>query len=313
MVRILLDDAMREIVLPGLHLARRSPRERLKDWLLRSDLYCSNISMSGFSLSCVKANTLVDAQALDSCMFATAAFESASSASMSSNLKDSVAWSYIKMYYAAYFAANALLRVTGTGLVQLDESHASRVSKHASLYAREMIPPLAKGLYLICTLNGELTLRRSEAASLGSHGVLWREFVTRIREVQKIFWRKGALYYEAAGALNQIEDVLSNGGAVNGTWLSTVRNSVNYRLEYGAWYPYNESEFNLERMKWIAGGWMDQVDDVLRMRAETDLEKAFRGAAAIVALAHSTFSCIEKISGPKSVFYNRIGSYLRFR
>jgi hypothetical protein len=45
-------------------------------------------------------------------------------------------------------------------------------------------------------------------------------------------------------ALDELADLvagLKHSGTQNGAWLSEVRNAINYRFEYGVWYPYDSN------------------------------------------------------------------------
>jgi hypothetical protein len=71
---------------------------------------------------------------------------------------------------------------------------------------------------------------------------MWRLFLNLVRHVENEIVRTqghSADALSAVAVLTNLRGQLCQQGLNNGAWLSTVRNNLNYRQDYGVWYPYS--------------------------------------------------------------------------
>ncbi|MEK6384099.1 MAG: hypothetical protein V4797_05845 [Paraburkholderia tropica] len=176
-----------------------------------------------------------------------AAFESAAQVDSASVDARSCAWQFIKYYYAAYFAANGLMRLSGQACINLTALDCASINSWALAHgvggSREQ-DKLAPGLFQLsfdATHTPTFALRLHSGKG-GVHIQFWSGFLTFLQKLRSDIHRSPAPKVERDSAiadLDLLEGELQRGGVTHASWLSEMRNAVNYRFEYGAWFPYN--------------------------------------------------------------------------
>jgi hypothetical protein len=76
----------------------------------------------------------------------------------------------------------------------------------------------------------------------GSHEETWRQFERLLSDLQSNVLQAGGLIgfsQDTFDCLQTVRDIL-NSGHSRANWLPKVRNNLNYRHYYGAWYPHGE-------------------------------------------------------------------------
>lgn len=195
-------------------------------------------------------STFSDAVIADAFRMASAAFESAQAVGGNRNDARSCAWQLISYYYAAYFSANALMRMCGEGCINLTSTECVEINEMARLYGvgggfdKNKLSP---GVYYLKFENNvmptcELSVINSKG---GVHIQFWTGFLKFLSNFEKSIVQSRLLEQDKRPAkkeLGDLQNLLTDGGRVAGGWLSEVRNSLNYRLAYGMWFPYSDSE-----------------------------------------------------------------------
>lgn len=162
----------------------------------------------------------------------------------------SCAWQFIKYYYAAFFAANGLMRLSGQACINLTALDCASINSWALAHgvggARDQ-DKLNPGLFQLdfdATSTPTFTLRLHSGKG-GVHIQFWSGFSTFLGGLRADIQRSPAPKAERDAAiadLNLLESELQRGGVTHASWLSEIRNAVNYRFEHGAWFPYAAQE-----------------------------------------------------------------------
>ncbi len=185
-------------------------------------------------------NYLTTALAADSCRFAASSFQTISLAAAEMMERDSVAWSLVKLYYSAFYAGHALTRLFGEGCSYFDRSHIVRLTEIADILGLQRSFAIESGLYR-CTLNQTSTALkcvRARAGSGGAHEAFWAIFGMRVRAISEAVLEGGLTRADAQAAfakLDSFSDIIRR--RTGFSWLSGMRNDVQYRHQFGVWFP----------------------------------------------------------------------------
>lgn len=204
-------------------------------------------SLDEYSEACVR----------DAVKLSIAAFESAAGANPTTREVRSCAWHYIKYYYSAYFAANALMKLSGMSCINLTAIDCASINAWASANGVGGMTDsnrLVAGLYVMQvekTITPTFALRQTGGKG-GVHIQFWTGFSTFLSNLRAELNSSPAPKNErdaAAADLNLLEGELRQGGLSQGSWLSEMRNAVNYRFEYGTWFPYDNPGLSVAEVK----------------------------------------------------------------
>lgn len=220
--------------------SKDSKYERIDEFLLTDQYTIVNGASSqieiydqkGIFIDCLKQEIL---------RFSNAASESISNSQVPRKSYKSIAWQFIEMYYAGYFSAQALLRISGKSNSRLDQRIINLLN----------IKLTKQGLNSWVAIKGSYEINYNDSSKMilltkldeagGAHALLWKQFNIFINEIlsdPKII----TLPSDDITCLIQIVNTLQNGIHANqGHWLSEIRNKVNYRMEYDVWHPYGSN------------------------------------------------------------------------
>lgn len=243
--------AYRTVWLSGIAKANSTFVGGVLDWLSQGEWGPSRaVTKRAASLSVFDSSLLSDAFGNDFIRLSMAAFESAASVVARNDEPRSCAWQIISYYYAAYYAANALMRLSGVFSTNLGAGLCAEVNERALLYGVGGVgrnDKVSPGVYYgTFTPSGspELSLRSLAGVSGGVHIQFWCAFLRFLEALLPQIAASPLASPEKAAARQEVAVLklaLSRGGKQQGSWLSEVRNAVNYRLEGGVWFPYSAS------------------------------------------------------------------------
>ena len=163
--------------------------------------------------------------------------------------RNNVAWCLVKLYYSAFYAGNALIRLLGESCSYFEARHIDRVSK-LGLAQGSGVPPFQVGAGLFhCVVEGAaLAATRVRAGAGGTHEHFWDVFAKFLdRTGRRIL--QGPLSQADSQAvcsqLDKIRNIMQRGSEFS--WLSLIRNDLQYKHKYGVWFPerINKKEHNL--------------------------------------------------------------------
>ncbi|MPY24297.1 hypothetical protein [Shewanella sp. YLB-07] len=208
-----------------------------------------------FELRFQQTEILHASLANDSNRFAQAAIESMWSVGKVNKLPKSTGWAAVQMYYSAFFAAHALLRVYGRACSQLEGDHVDKVFQIASATQLDGgVSSIENGFYFSSISNNEITfskLKDSHADTWSSFSKLLTWLIDNISNTTGLGKQKS----EALTLISNIKAALNMSGATKGNWPSRIRNKINYQHTHGVWYPYkgalHDHDMVLRNTEWL--------------------------------------------------------------
>jgi len=299
-------DALRRVWLPRLHEVVGNPRltDGIRHWINESSfqVYVAPTT-SGFILNYSDEMLVCDAFASETARFSRAAAETSSTITDVSRLPSSRAWQLIQWYYAAFYAAHALLRMCGIGLTYLEKGHASTIEEVSQLYGHPAAL-VTSGFYIVTQAPLNPTYGRGLkfdkiVHSKGSHDELWTLFVNfldaRAGDVlsnQRLPQREAQ---QISNEISALARLLRRAPHLNGTWLSSIRNDVTYRHTRSAWHPWRP----VNGLPSLREKYPEDMSDVsaqiaLAVGGASDLQRFRYACYSIVALCR--VSCREMIT-----------------
>lgn len=210
---------------------------------------------TAFELHFQQSDTLYESLANDLNRFSQAAIESMWSIGKVAKLPKSTGWAAVQMYYSAFFAAHAILRVFGQACTQLDRGHVDKVFQIARATQLDgNTTAIENGFYFSSILNNEMQfkkLKESHADTWSSFSGLLSWLIDNIANTTGLSIHKS----DALTLISNIKSTMHKSGASKGNWLSQIRNKVNYQHSHGVWYPYKSALHNhdiiLRNSEWL--------------------------------------------------------------
>ncbi|MFK4064191.1 hypothetical protein [Brucella anthropi] len=293
-VRVLLQNARLSLFQPGLSSALD-----VKAWVANQNyFFAQDITATSFSLRASDSSQLRQALANDLNRLTSAAFESAAGTGPDSALPRSLAWGSIRFYYSAFFAAHAFMRLFGTACIQLDDEHVRKILSAAQAMGRSGSLTALDSGFFAATIDPAfqtVTFRRLR----DSHRDTWATLVSVVDELQAALPTTTALSshkIEASALLSNLKAQLTRAGSTKGNWLSTMRNSINYRQSHGAWFPYNKSA-NPAALESAARAWKVRPS-AGSTTTQSELECFFQASAGLVALVRELTMAAAELNSP---------------
>jgi hypothetical protein len=206
-----------------------------------------------------------DASINDAIRLASAAFESARAVGVCKFDSRSYAWQFIAYYYSGYFAANALMRLCGYACTNLSALDCAEINQNALLCGVGGIDDkskLAPGVFYSTTSRNPTDVWNLSAVSSkgGVHIQFWTGFLKFLLDLEGFIKLSSSPKSDRDAAvveLRMLIDGLKHSSTSSGAWLSEVRNAMNYRLEFGAWFPYVDADTDGNALKKIFSSAID--------------------------------------------------------
>lgn len=159
-----------------------------------------------------------------------------------------IGWPLLKQYYSAFFAAHAIMRCRGAGIVRIDAEQSAAISLILQSYLGDDAKLRPGNYYYSASKgdqdrNGELTI--SFAASKdgkGAHEGFWDRFVKYLEfEADRAVTDGLPDNQDFVSYSLQIKESIMSGGAV---WISKIRNEINYSHAHQSWMPLNKKSIS---------------------------------------------------------------------
>jgi hypothetical protein len=285
-----LCDELRPFWLLGIHRVGGRQRRGLTGLLAqRGYQVYKPASGTAVELRFAEWFTVPGAFAFDCARMSTAALETFEGISPSSGLPKTAGWLVIRTYYGAFFAAHAIARMLGTSVTQLDAAAVNAIDTVTALFSMQPAGGLQKGLYVCVADAHKQTLSFSKITADGSHEALWSEFGALVRNaIQRILTGSSVSLraQRAAAKLIEIEAALTDGGSLGkSSWLSVMRNRVNYQHGYGVWFPYQPYPAYYDALHDKAANWDTDPDKhSIWPRPGRELQRFVETATMLMAL-----------------------------
>ena len=197
---------------------------------------------NNFELKVNDIESFYTSMANDCNRFAQAAIESMWTINKNEALPRSAGWTTVKMYYASFYAAHAILRLYGQSCSQYEKEHIDKVFEVAKATSMNHdVSCIEQGFYLSCIDKQKKEVSYSKLKD--SHADTWYSFSslldTLMSEIPSQTTGLSDYKDNAFTMLSNLKQALVRPNAYRGNWLSQIRNKIHYQHTYGAWFPYN--------------------------------------------------------------------------
>lgn len=309
----LLADALQPFVLRGMFdVTGRMGRVTIADTLIQPqaayDLNFNNTAQT-FTADFRDESPVALALAADACRLSCASFQTMVLTAAEMRERDSMAWSVIKLYYAAFYAGNAILRLLGESCSFFEPQHVLRINQLASAYGRVPTFSVNSGLYR-CVVGGggaAFTCEKLRAGNGGTHEAFWNVLGIKLEAVGATILQTPTLVMiEAQAVYSQLEQfrlLLKRRG--NYSWLSSIRNEVQYRHEHKTWYPEQIKAQDRETLGRRVARWSQDPMGITFDSHSGPLGEFVSACCFIVALCQALLDRMSERSGARS--FARVG------
>jgi len=195
-----------------LHLSIGGDSCEFKSWVAKGNYNVNSIGGNGeIELFVSDYYSLKESIGYDFSRFACAAYESVKEIRQDSDLSKATAWAAIRCYYAAFFAAHAILRYFGMVCTQLDNDQARLLSKYASLYgvSNKAQPGFYEGIY-----DDNFKIIKLRKLS-DTHKDTWACFDRKLKNISQLVLsssRVSSEKNEIATLLDDVSNSIEDGG-----------------------------------------------------------------------------------------------------
>ncbi len=157
-----------------------------------------------------------------------------------------VGWPVLKLYYSAFFAAHAIMRGLGQGIVKLERQQTDLLNGIIQISIGSPVV-LKPGMYRFELEINELGQPRLNLqvhqAKSGVHDSFWCAFSACLDSLaEKIVSRNLPDAADFVGGISELRPYLAPSAYGRGAWVSSIRNQVNYQHAYGVWFPRKKQE-----------------------------------------------------------------------
>jgi hypothetical protein len=251
------------------------------------------------------------ALAHDACRLSSASFQTVSGIATDISQRDYTAWSLVKMYYAAFYAGNALLRLFGESCSFFDRVHTSRLAQLAAAMGTIPTFRIDSGLYRCALIRDATALKctRARSGSGGAHESFWEIFGSKIEMLGEDVLKGSLLRTDAQSVFNQLEGarkILRRKG--NYSWLSVVRNELQYRHQFGVWFPTQLKPRERDSLSRLVSAWSTDPMGIELGTGRIGILGEFVSCCSfIVALCHAILERIADLSTAGTKSFVRLG------
>lgn len=291
-------DAVQAQFIPGLTgLEGRASGETLADLI-------GGQKTIGFDLDFDDDNKLIVADfrdpapvlgsmASDIFRFASAAFQTIGPLSTTMSESEHISWSLVRAYYAAFYAAHAITRMLGESCSFFERGHIQRLTALAAAFGNTPGFVLISSSYR-CTLSASTACISSKSlrgGTGGAHEAFWNVFGQRLSRLGEEVLTSPLGQADAQAVFAKVEALrqcLSLYNAPLHSWLSIVRNQVQYRHTHGVWMPCKVRRQDRDRLARLIGQWMrDPMEIDIGAVQAGQLGEFVVTCAFVVSLCHA--------------------------
>lgn len=200
-----------------------------------------------FELKVNDVDSFYVSMANDCNRFAQAAAESMWSIHRNEALPRSAGWTTVKMYYASFYAAHAILRLYGQSCSQYEREHIEKVFEVALATSMDNnVSCIEQGFYLSSIDKNTKKVTYSKLKD--SHADTWHAFSCLLDKLMNDIGPNtiglGVNKNKAFTMLSNLKKALVRPNAIRGNWPSQIRNKIHYQHTHGAWFPYTGASHN---------------------------------------------------------------------
>lgn len=268
-----------------------------RGWIGNSNFKISEkITSKKFELDIYEHNQILIPFAFDINRMASSSFESIESIKQVDKFPKSAGWLIIQLYYSAYFSAHAILRLFGITCSQFDSKESIKITEIAKLYECSEGITVSSGYYS-CKYQSENSLLK--CSHLGNtHQDVWREFYLLLGDLANKALTSDFLQEDRDRAIDflyELRNLISNNSKMDsGSWLSKIRNEVNYTHSMGVWFPYSGANNEYEKMFRSVGLWKNSLSSFNFDQDKSDHIRFVESCVLIVSLCRSLIIEVNK-------------------
>jgi len=249
---------------------------------------------------------IANAIAGDVSRFSCAAFQSIVPLETELLERDRVAWCMIKLYYSAFYAGHAILRMVGESCSNFDKTHIDRLSVMGQAFGKVPTFGITTGMYR-CVVNPDgttLTWSPARGGKGGPHQAFWGTFGDTLGRLSDAILRGPLSRPNALAVADKIDTlrrIASSNNAHFHHWLSVLRNEVQYRHGQGVWYPSSLKKHDREYLSRLCSAWITNPEKIPAPSTGAGTLVQFAVACTlIISFCRVLLVRISEISGPRS-------------
>jgi len=210
---------------------------------------------------------IANAIASDASRFSCAAFQSMAALETEMLERDSVPWCMIKLYYSAFYAGHALLRLLGESCSNFDRRHIDRLLALGQILEKTPSFGITTGTYR-CAVDASgtiLTWSPARGGKGGPHQAFWGTFGDHLGKLSDAVLtgplsRPSAI--TVADKIDALRRITSSNNAHFHHWLSVLRNEFQYRHGHGVWFPSSLRRHDREYLSRLCAAWTKDPDKI---------------------------------------------------
>jgi hypothetical protein len=246
----------------------------------------------------------------DASRFASAAFMSMYQMEATVEDATTVAWSLVRLYYAAFYSGHALLRLLGESCSYLDSRHIKKIKELGIAMSNPVPFDVGAGAYHLKINRPQtgLDLNKTGSQGGGSHEVFWDIFDEFIKSASAAAMLGHLTPDEGKRVFSKLEafrDITKR--AAGASWLSAVRNEIQYRHDRGVWTPAGVNRSGRAVLARLARQWTrDPMDIDLEIPPGGELGRFVAACAFLVAFCRVILGRISERSAAGTRSFARV-------
>jgi hypothetical protein len=291
-------------LVPNCLLESQKPASPIKSWFQAGD-YEYDLASSSSPIPIIRNATRSFEPTLASEVdrFLCAMGESFSELRPSNFASRSISWALIRAYYSSYFAAHALLRMTGCCVTHIDAGLSQTIMRALQINGAYPRWQISTSQYSVKYDEKQqlLSFEEKHNAKGGSHQFVWKKFGDLLTELISSCKRNNSVYQAELLLFERISEILTfQQRAPDFSWLSSVRNSVNYSFAHSAWFPFSgmETKHSVNLMRLLKCQ-ISQDSFDSSSRTQSDLEKFCEASSFLVSFANASANALVSRSNSK--------------
>lgn len=285
-------------------------------WWIESGNYAFNSPPSNrtFSINTTNPEDVIRPLCHDIARFASSSLESITNIDGDPEFPKSNGWMSIRIYYGAFFAAHSLLRIFGESCSYLNSDCVKEINK----VLRKQLPSsqmIKKGNYIIKLTKQGGSIQLDADTIDSSHAGLWDCFYELLTKLENSI-ASTTLFTteqknECVSFLSELKKRISRGG--NKSFLSLVRNEINYNHAMNCWSSYQtEKKSDTNNIKLVSKKWVKTCSSELFSKSVKDKIDFAETCAIIISLMKDMIIEINNINKSSFLRYTTIHTLRKF-
>lgn len=245
----------------------------------------------------------------DASRLASACFASMAGITEALESPQYLSWALIRLYYAAFYGGHSLLRLLGHGCTYFDKSHTDFLKVLLTARGNPVGFDLPSGLYACAMNSGRTGFKMAQARGRvgGAHEIFWTMFDQIFSELSETVLCGHLRDRDARDVyvkIDAVRRIYSRGAGAS--WLSTVRNNVQYRQGMGVWMPLTINRQTRSVLPRLASQWTrDPMDIDIDAPRYDDLSAFVIGCVFTTAMCRTMFTRLSERSTPPAKSFAR--------